>query len=189
MKMYRDSLGRTRQERPWSLQGKDDGILVTIEVRDPVAGYAYILEVQQHVAHCYVLETPETQRATALPPQPASQPPVVAEPARPQVAREDLGMQFMEGVECHAFRITSRWAIGTIHNDREIVNVEETCSSPYFRVPVLMKRTDPRMGDSTMRLTNINLSEPDPALFQVPPGYSVVDEKGAITIKYFVTHQ
>src|SRR5207247_7747601 len=33
------------------------------------------------------------------------------------------------------------------------------------------------------RLTNVNRAEPDATLFQVPPGYQVVDETGPFTIE------
>jgi hypothetical protein len=37
----------------------------------------------------------------------------------------------------------------------------------------MTRRSDPRTGDTTYRLTNIVRAEPDPALFQVPPGFTV----------------
>jgi hypothetical protein len=40
---------------------------------------------------------------------------------------------------------------------------------------ILTKRSDPRFGESTYRVTNISRSEPDAALFQVPPDYAVKD--------------
>ena len=39
---------------------------------------------------------------------------------------------------------------------------------------VYSKQSDPRTGEQTYRLTNINRSEPDPSLFQLPTGYKVV---------------
>jgi len=41
---------------------------------------------------------------------------------------------------------------------------------------VLSKTSDPRFGESTTKLINIEMAEPDPALFQVPAEYSIVDE-------------
>lgn len=49
---------------------------------------------------------------------------------------------------------------------------------------VLMKNSDPRNGENITKLTNITLGEPDPALFQPPSDYTIVDEKGAFTIHY-----
>jgi hypothetical protein len=63
-------------------------------------------------------------------------------------------------------------------NDRPLVRVTESWISPDLKLPVLWKNSDPRMGESTMRLQNINRSEPDPALFGVPAGYQIVDENG-----------
>jgi hypothetical protein len=42
--------------------------------------------------------------------------------------------------------------------------------------------TDPRIGERMQRTTNISRAEPDPALFQPPVGYSVMDENESITI-------
>ena len=39
----------------------------------------------------------------------------------------------------------------------------------------MSKRTDPRMGETVYKLTNINRSEPLPALFQVPSDYTIRD--------------
>src|SRR5207244_943787 len=35
------------------------------------------------------------------------------------------------------------------------------------------KSVDPRSGESTQRMTNINLGEPDASLFEIPPDYAV----------------
>ncbi len=45
--------------------------------------------------------------------------------------------------------------------------------STALKVPVLIKTTDPRFGNTTMQLTNVVQAEPDPTLFQVPPDYTV----------------
>jgi hypothetical protein len=47
---------------------------------------------------------------------------------------------------------------------------------------VLSKGNDPRYGENTIALKNINLAEPDAALFQPPPGYQIVDENGPFRI-------
>jgi hypothetical protein len=35
--------------------------------------------------------------------------------------------------------------------------------------------TDPRFGENTYEFTNISRDEPDPVLFRIPSGYTVVD--------------
>ena len=38
---------------------------------------------------------------------------------------------------------------------------------------ILSKRSDPRFGESTYRVTNLIRAEPEAALFQVPPDYTI----------------
>jgi hypothetical protein len=42
---------------------------------------------------------------------------------------------------------------------------------------ILSKRSDPRFGESTYQVTNIVRSEPDAALFQIPPDYTIIDSR------------
>lgn len=63
-------------------------------------------------------------------------------------------------------------------NDRPLVRASEFWYSPELKIEVLLKYSDPRSGESTVRLRNIDRSEPDPALFRVPPDYQIVDETG-----------
>ena len=43
---------------------------------------------------------------------------------------------------------------------------------------VYSRQIDPRTGEHTYRLTNINRSEPDPSLFKAPNGFKVVSGGG-----------
>jgi len=49
----------------------------------------------------------------------------------------------------------------------------EEWTSPELQVLVLTEHKDPRDGDSTYLLTNINRSEPASALFEVPADYTI----------------
>ena len=49
---------------------------------------------------------------------------------------------------------------------------------------MLSKCTDPRSGSSTLRIQNLERSEPDPALFQVPADYTIVEETGRFTVDF-----
>jgi hypothetical protein len=102
---------------------------------------------------------------------------------RPEVSRESLGSQIIEGVNAAGQKTTRTLPIGMMGNDRPLVSVMESWFSPELRITVLTKNSDPRMGESVMQLRNIDRSEPDPALFGVPPDYQVVDEKGECEIK------
>ena len=74
--------------------------------------------------------------------------------------------------------------VGSEGNDRPLTVVHETWRSPELKVIVLSTDNDPRFGETTRKLTNINRSDPDPSLFLPPADYSVVEEKGAFTIKW-----
>lgn len=91
----------------------------------------------------------------------------------PEAKPEPLGKQEMEGVEVEGTRTTIAIPQGQIGNDRALQIVSERWESAELHVTVLSKHTDPMMGDTTERLTNIRRGEPDPALFQVPAGYTL----------------
>jgi hypothetical protein len=63
-----------------------------------------------------------------------------------------------------------------------IVQTNETWRSGELKETVLSRNVDPRNGESVTKLININRAEPDPALFQPPAGYTIVDEKESFTI-------
>jgi hypothetical protein len=90
-----------------------------------------------------------------------------------QVKHEDLGTQTIEGVSAQGKRETVTIPAGQIGNEKPIEIVTETWFSPELHTLVLRKHSDPRMGDSTYRLTDIKRNEPDAALFQPPPGTKV----------------
>jgi hypothetical protein len=82
----------------------------------------------------------------------------------------------IEGVRAHGRREKRTLAIGEIGNDRPIEVSSETWFSDDLQTIVLSKRTDPRMGDSEYRLTNISRTEPAASLFEIPAGYTMRDE-------------
>ncbi len=96
-----------------------------------------------------------------------------SEPA--ETTSEDLGFQTMEGVPVQGVRTTRTIAAGEIGNDKPIDIVTEVWTSPDLKTVVYSKRSDPRMGDQTFRLTNIVRSEPDASLFTIPADFKVVD--------------
>jgi hypothetical protein len=100
-----------------------------------------------------------------------------------EVTTEDLGTQTMEGVPVTGMRTTQTIPVGKIGNDRPIVITTEVWTSPDLKTTVLSKRSDPRMGEQTFKLTNIQRAEPDPSLFTVPSDFKVT-EGGARTVMY-----
>lgn len=99
--------------------------------------------------------------------------------AREDNARnESLGKQAIEGVEAEGTRRTVEIPAGQIGNERPIEIVFERWYSAELQVVVMTKHSDPRFGETTYRLTNINRSEPARELFEVPADYTVQEPPG-----------
>jgi hypothetical protein len=85
---------------------------------------------------------------------------------------ESLGQQMIEGVLCDGKRTTVTIPANSVGNDLPINIVSEEWHSPELQVLVLTKHNDPRYGETTYHLTNINRSEPGRDLFEVPSDYT-----------------
>jgi hypothetical protein len=103
-----------------------------------------------------------------------------------QSATEDLGTQVIEGVTALGTRVTTTIPAGAIGNEQPIQITSERWYSPDLQTVVLSKLNDPRIGETTHKLTNITRGEPDPTLFQVPAGYTVQESKPGTVMRYSV---
>lgn len=96
---------------------------------------------------------------------------------------EELGVQNIEGVEANGTRTITTIPAGEIGNERPIEIVYEKWYSNDLQLVVMSKHSDPRFGEQTYRLTNIQRSEPDASLFELPHGYRLLTEPaGTYTI-------
>lgn len=198
--VYRDSEGRTRREEtlrvmgPWaSANGEQPR---TVFVNDPVAGVNYILDPRTRTAR----KLPSFDRARAgvagrpgvTVAAPSAPPPGefgvrgawVGGPGTPPDAKtESLGKQMIEGVMAEGTRKTITIAAGQIGNERPIVIVSERWYSSELQAVVMTKRSDPLVGETTYRLTNINRTEPARTLFEVPSDYTLKEGPGPGTFQ------
>lgn len=206
--IYRDSEGRTRQDQaiggvgPYQTTSKQ-----TILIHDPVGGTHYVLIPDEKIArkmgpppgafmherHSGDAASVHVQSSSATTPSTDTAPPPamrheggrfnveIAKSGDDDSSRkvEALGKQTFDGVEAEGTRITHTIAAGEIGNDQPINVVMERWYSPELQVVVMMKHTDPRVGESTYKLTNINRSEPAKSLFEVPSDYTVKEGRGA----------
>jgi hypothetical protein len=176
--LYRDSFGRTRTEMffPEPRQGAADSQdPMQIMINDPVDGVNYILTPRNHSGTRNVFRPrPVNAQPPPKPPLPSALPPPSA-PQMPRPETTDLGTQVIEGMLVKGKRTMQTLPVNFEGNDQPIVVVNEAWYSEELRQNVLSKRSDPRSGETTERLTNIDRSEPDPLLFQPPADYTITE--------------
>ena len=166
--VYRDSSGRVRNEMTLPALGSLTGSAQApraVFISDPVAGFHYVVHADTNTVDRMPLarEGNSAKRNLTEPRQNA------------QVTRESLGTQTIEGVVAEGTRITKTLPVGTVGNDKPIQIVTERWFSQDLQTVVLIKRSDPWMGDSTVRLTGISRTEPAASLFAVPANFAVKD--------------
>lgn len=169
--VYRDSQGRLRKEGtfagfgPMAASGQGKSFVM---IHDPVAGTAYVLE-------------PDTKTARQMPALHGMR--KFAEGGHGKIGQhahndantqvQDLGTQTIAGVAAQGKRVTHTIPAGQFGNEKPIVSTFETWYSPDLQIVVMSKRSDPRFGDTTYTVTNIQRTEPAASLFAVPSDYTV----------------
>ena len=190
-KEARDSSGKTyRESQPETSLGADvQAHKVTFyNVFDPVNRIT--INWSSNSKEATVIHMLEPNQARIAPPAQITSPPApetvvgsvfgtageAAAPSRPiRPVREDLGMKTINGVEAKGTRTTQTFPAGAVGNDLPFSVTHETWMSVDLRLVVLQIDVDPRSGDRTTELTEIERGEPDPALFQPPEGSTVRD--------------
>jgi len=104
--------------------------------------------------------------------------------AHPEVTRETLGNQLIEGIMAEGHRLVQTWPAGSQGNDRPFQTTSERWFSQELQLTLLSKNLDPRSGENTTKLVNINRAEPPSELFQPPSDYTIVDETGPFDIQW-----
>jgi hypothetical protein len=99
-----------------------------------------------------------------------------------ETKRDSIGTQNFEGVDAEGTRSTTIIPADAIGNERPIEIVDERWYSKELHMVIYSKHSDPRFGEQTYRLTNINRSEPDPSLFEVPDGYRILNTPRGTTV-------
>lgn len=192
----RDREGRVRREQQVTAIGpilpKGHARIVTIV--DPVARVHYSLDAERKVAiqlpmppfdarpdgvshHASFVARDEKGRLVPPPPVDAAQ--------APAEKTERLGAKDIDGVTAEGTRVTISIPAGAIGNQAPIEIVSERWYSQELQTVVSSRRSDPRFGETTYRLTNIVRAEPPAEWFQVPADYKVEQPK----LPRFDTHK
>lgn len=156
MRLYRDSAGRTRQDTLDS-EGELDHSVVT-----GLDGATIFLDHQNQLA------TAGARRPAAALDREGD--PAQASAAKAGAAVEQLGQRDIEGVSA-----TGRMVRTRVGGEGE--NIEVTKESWYAEeigMTLYRRHSDPRSGESIVELSELDRSEPDPALFEAPEDYELL---------------
>jgi hypothetical protein len=96
----------------------------------------------------------------------------------PNSRTEPLGKQNIGGVEAEGTKTTVTIPAGEIGNEKPIEIVSERWYSPELQIVLMTRHIDPRFGENSYRLANIDRTEPARSLFEVPAGYRIEEGPG-----------
>jgi hypothetical protein len=96
------------------------------------------------------------------------------------LTRETLGSDVVDGLNVVGTRETITISPGVVGNSQPLVTTREFWYSQDLQVNLSVIRKDPREGTQVIHVVDLSRSEPDPAMFQVPAGFVVVDSRGGV---------
>lgn len=174
-RQYRDSEGRTRKE----VQHGSPATLI-VEIFDSVAGFSYVLDPETHTAHKLKLAA----KVLAIPkiPIPCSSAPAstTTGPSGQVSKSESLGSKTINGVSACGMKTTTTYPPGSYQKNENPVSTTYEAWKPVepLLLDVLSNRTEIDGSKTTREAVDLSFKEPDPALFQIPGDYRVVEETG-----------
>ncbi len=174
-RIVRDGKGRIYQER-WLLVPRGSKIeshMELIQISDPALHVWYNCDVQEKV--CDKLEY-EGSTSTIYKPTLSESGPV--RNGTGYLRHEDLGVSNSNGVNTTGYRDTITFDTGVFGNDQPMITTREFWYSPQLGINLISTLEDPQNGKEVFRVMNLTTSEPDPAQFEVPQGYRVMDRTG-----------
>ena len=206
--LCRDSEGRIRREASMNLlgAGSQSSAPKLITIMDPVAGFRYMLDSENKIAHRMAIgslvgprggsinvvgqgaatakgeQVMIYQRVGTAGPNMVVNDNVLFKKAgqlsdEPAPATENLGDETIDGIHATGTRITTTIPAGKMGNEQPILVTSERWYSSELKAAVMTKHNDPWAGELKTQFTNVNTSEPDSSLFLVPGDYKVVDDK------------
>ena len=170
----RDRDGRLYEER-WELIPKGGAFsssMTYIQIADPALRTLYNCNVRRHLCELLTVSSLESK---LLPPSSFQSGPLANGKGTRQ--HEDLGAQTFAGLPVHEYRDTTVLVPGALGNDLPMSIVRDFRYSAELGINLTSTLTNPQSGHQAFTVTDINTNDPDPAFFQVPSGYKVVDHR------------
>ena len=174
----RDNHGRIYEQRvmlaPRSSETESDANLYLIQIADPNAHTLYNCYLKQTPHRCYLQNYSET-------PEMVYKPAIGTTGPLPNNAgirtHEDLGTRTIEGIETRGTRDTSNMNAGVMGNDQPFTSHREFWYAATLGINLYSELVSPNVGKQAFTLSDIGLAEPDSRLFELPEGFTVVDER------------
>jgi hypothetical protein len=155
----RDSRGRIRNERhmlmPAGIKGTPP--LISVLVFDPATRISHIFNPATMIAREMVV------------------PPPSSDPAFNNGKIEDLGYSTLNGMQAKGTRTTRIVPSPVSGTGKPVTVTDEVWYSEELHLNLMEEHTDVRGGRQTVAILSIKRDEPEPALFEVPAGYRIVD--------------
>lgn len=173
----RDSAGRTYGEQAMNCERDQDGnahLIKMVNVNDFATRTFMHWAVGRDIGGvANVQHLSATPRAQTEPrPQPLFKP---WQSHQAQFQTEHLGSRTIAGVLAEGTRTTMTYAAGEAGNSQPFSVVDENWHSKDLKMDLAVTHDDPRSGKTTSEFITLDLTEPDPTLFQPPPNYTVRD--------------
>jgi hypothetical protein len=175
---YRDAQGRMRVESQTKAVIFDPviGVLYSLDLKTktyrkiPVQpGTSATIAVVDDGVWIAIGDNPQSA-SPASPVQPVSQ-------EKNRYFAEELPAKMLQGIRVHGSRTTSIIPPGTFGNDHELKVSQERWYADDIKVLVKSVYSDPRVGTVSYELTNIQQAPPDPSLFLIPSGATLLVDK------------
>lgn len=185
----RDSQGRTRREETMPLPSDNGQTVKTVFISDPVAKVNYVLGPDK-IAHKFPYSNPGYNQVAHSEQAVASKQKVILGAAEAEEtgmvlalssrdsgekSEESLGMQDVNGVQAMGTQTTITIPAGEVGNEAPLVVTHERWYSQDLQTLIKSQEKDPRFGETSFQLTNIQRSEPEASMFQVPSDYTIQD--------------
>lgn len=172
----RDSRGRIYEER-WLLVPKgseDKSRMNVIQIADPHVHTLYNCFTLGTPRQC-ILETFDEPAVTSYKPSIAVSGPLPNNMG--SRLHESLGTRSIAGIDTAGTRDTTNYNAGVMGSDQPFTAWREFWQAPQLGVNLSSEVTGPTVGKQVFTLTDVTLAEPDPKLFELPEGYTVVDRR------------
>jgi hypothetical protein len=169
--MARDGIGRIHNESRTFIPATstDTPEVLHIHLYDPRTRVSTELNPRTRTFYTQTMDHPPS---TVPPTVRFGSPSGTGVPQNEFAKEEDLGSKEFEGVLARGVRETQIIPAESSDTGKEITITDEFWYSDELRINVVMKHSDPRVGDTTLTVTHIARGEPDPALLEMPEGYT-----------------